>query len=188
MIYFFINIMMYLIITIFLIKTLLNSMNIVNFIIVLFNMNIYLFFIYRNINFFYGILVAILSVIIISILGMISTSNEEVILIKDGNINFHELIKHYSYHRLVNYLKLRNISLDEIAYCIKKRNNLVIIKNKDIGYPISIIVDGKIINENLKLINKNKDWLRDELLEKNLLIKNVDYAYFRKNKIYFINN
>ena len=188
MIYSFINIMMYLIITIFLIRSLSHSMNIVNFIIVLFNMNIYLFFIYRNINFFYGILIAILSVIIISILGMISTSNEEVILIKDGNINFHELIKHYSYHRLVNYLKLRHISLDEIAYCIKKRNNLVIIRNKDIGYPVSIIVDGKIMDENLKLINKNKDWLRDELLAKHLLIKNVDYAYFRKNKIYFINN
>ena len=61
-------------------------------------------------------------------------------------------------------------------------------RNKDIGYPVSIIVDGKLITENLKLINKNKDWLMNQLLEKHLLIKDIDYAYFKKNKIYFINN
>ena len=188
MIYFFINIVMYLVIIFFLIKYLLKRMNIIAFIMILFNMNVYLFFIYKNINFFYGILVAIISLILIYFLNMFSSNNNEIILIKDGNINFHELINHYSYNRLVNYLRLRHITLDEIAYCVKKNNNLTIIRNKDIGYPVSIIIDGKLITENLKLINKNKDWLMNELLEKHLLIKDIDYAYFKKNKIYFINN
>ena len=188
MIYFFVNIVMYLVIIFFLIKYLLKRMNVISFVMIIFNMNIYLFFIYKSINFFYGILVAIVSLILIYFLNMFSDNNNEIILIKDGNINFHELINHYSYNRLVNYLRLHHITLDEIAYCVKKNNNLTIIRNKDIGYPVSIIVDGKLITENLKLINKNKDWLMNQLLEKHLLIKDIDYAYFKKNKIYFINN
>ena len=188
MIYFFINILMYLLITFFLIKYYSNKMNITNFIVILFNMNIYFLFIYKDINFLYGILVLISSLIISYFFSLFNKNNQEIVLIKDGNINFHELLNHYSYYKLIKYLKRHHIKLDEVSYCIKKNNNLVIIKNKDINFPISLIVDGKLINENLKLINKDKDWLTRELLENNLLVKDVEYAYFKKNKVYFINN
>ena len=188
MIYFFINIMIYLTIVFLLLKYFRNKMNITNFIIILFNMNIYFIFIYKDINFIYGILVLLISIIFSYSFSFFNKNKEEVILIKDGNINFHELVNYYSYYKLVKYLKIRNIKLDEISYCIKKNNNLIIIKNKDINYPISLIIDGKLITENLKLINKNKDWLNKELLEKNMLIKDIEYAYFKKDKVYFINN
>ena len=188
MIYFFINILMYLIIIFLLLKYYYNKMNITSFIMILFNMNIYFIFIYKDINFLYGILVLIMSLIISYFFSLFNKNNEEIILIKDGNINFHELVNYYSYYKLVKYLKIRHIKLDEIAYCIKKNNNLVVIKNIDINYPISLIVDGKLINENLKLINRDKEWLNKELLEKNMLVKDIEYAYFKKDKVYFINN
>ena len=188
MIYFFINVLMYLIIIFFQIWYYRNKMNMISFMMILFNMNIYFVFIDRDINFLYGILVLISSVIISYFFSLFSKNNQEVILIKDGNINFRELVNSYSYYRLIRYLKIHHINLDEVSYCIKKNNNLVVIKNKDINFPISLIVDGKLISENLKLINKDKDWLNKELLSYNLLIKDIEYAYFRKNKIYFVNN
>ena len=188
MIYFFINVLMYLVIIVLLIKYYQYRMNIHNFMLILFDINIFSIMIYQNISFIYGILVVIVSFIVSYFANLFNIDNKEIVLIKNGNINFHELVNNYSYNRLVNYLKLHHIRLDEIAYCIKKNNNLIVIKNKDFNYPVSIIIDGKLIVENLSLINKDKEWLKKELLDKNLLIKNIDYAYFKKNKIYFINN
>ena len=188
MVYFFINVLMYLVLIFFLVKYLKYQMNTISFIVMLFNVNIFSIMIYQNINFIYGIMVCIISLISLYFFNMFTKDNKEIILIKNGNINFHELLNNYSYYRLVNYLRLHRIHLDEVAYCIKKNNNLLVIKNRDISYPISIIIDGKLIDENLKLINKDEEWLKRELLEKNLLIKNIDYAYYKKNKIYFVNN
>jgi uncharacterized membrane protein YcaP (DUF421 family) len=82
---------------------------------------------------------------------------------------------------------MRHIKLEEIEYCIKKGERLIIIKNKNnYGYPISIILNGQLQEENLFLIKKDKKWLQEELLKRHLLIKKIDYAYFRKNNRYFI--
>ena len=185
----FFNVIMYLIILLLLIMFFKNKVNIFSFLILLFNLDIYFLFIYLNINIVYGILTGIISIILYLFVVSFDKEDEESILIKNGNINFHEVIKHYSYHKLFNYLKLRKIKLDEIEYCIKSNNRLIVIKNKNIkSFPVSIIIDGNIREENLRLINKNKIWLNEELLKKHLLVKNIEYAYYWKNKIYFINN
>ena len=187
MIYFFINAIMYLIILIGHGYYYRDKMNIYNFLILLFDMNIFLIFLERNINFIYGFIVAIISILIYRILCFFKKKDENIILIKDGNISFHEVINHYSLHKLINYLKIRRIKIDEVAFCIKNNNHLTIIKNKDIkSYPISIIIDGNLLEENLRLIKKNKEWLARELLNNKLLIKKVDYAYYKNNNIYFI--
>ena len=120
MIYFFINVIMYLIMLFLLIKYYEHQMNTTSFIIILFNMNVYFLFIYQDINFLYGLMVLIFSFVLSTFFNLFTKNNQEVILIKDGNVNFHELLNHYSYYKLVNYLKIRHIHLDEVAYCIKK--------------------------------------------------------------------
>ena len=132
MIYFFINVMMYLIIVAFLIKYFQNKMTITSLIIILFNLNIYFFFIYRDINFMYGLLFFTFSITLYQFINLFDKQQKEVILISNGNINFHEIINHYSYHRLINYLKKRHIKLSEVDYCLKIGNKLTIIKNQKI--------------------------------------------------------
>lgn len=188
MIYFFINIIMYLVIISFLLVYFKNKMTINSLIVILFNMNVFFLFIYKNINFIYGLIVLLFSLVFYYFSNTFTKEYQEIILIKDGNINFHELINNYSYYKLVNYLKIHHLKLDEIAYCIKKGNRLTVIKNQDISYPVTIILNGKIITSNLKLIKKEEKWLKEELLNHNLLVKNVDYAYYKNNNIYFINN
>lgn len=163
-------------------------MNIISFVIILFNINTSFFFIFLNYDTIYLLFTILLSIIIYNFIVLFNKKDNEIVLIKDGNINFHEVIENYSLTRLISYLKIRNIRLDEVAYCIKNNNRLTVIKNKNIGYPISIILDGMIMENNLKLINKSRKWLTEELLNNHLLIKNIEYAYYKKNKIYFISN
>ncbi len=130
MVYFFINIILYLVSILFLVKYYLKRMTIVSFIIILFNMNVFFFFIYENINYIFGLLLIIISLILEYFINLLTNNNQEIILIKKGNINFHEVINHYSYHKLINYLKRHNINLNDVDYCLKQGHKLTVIKNK----------------------------------------------------------
>ncbi len=129
MIYFFINILMYLVTILLLISFFYKRMTITSFIIILFNMNVYFFFIYQNINFLYGLLFLLISLILYYFVEIIIKESKEVLLIQKGNINFHEVISNYSSQRLINYLKHHKIKLDEVDYCLKRGNRLTTIKN-----------------------------------------------------------
>ena len=189
MIYLFFNILMYFFINMITVLIYKNKFNIYTFIIIIFHLNLSFFFIYNDINFIYFLLFSIISSIFYNVFHYYNNNNQEIILIKEGNIDFHNLIKHYSYYKLLTYLKIRNIKLDEISYCILKNNHLIIIKDKIIkNFPVSIIINGIIREENLKLINKNNLWLSNELERENIKINNISYAYYLKDKIYFIKN
>jgi len=129
MIYFFINILMYLVTILFLVKYFQNKMSITSFIIILFNMNTFFIFIYQNINYLYGLLLLIISLILYYFINLFDLQNKEIILIKNGNINFHEIINNYGYYHLINYLKRHHIKLEEVNYCLKRGHKLIIIKN-----------------------------------------------------------
>lgn len=194
MIYFFINMIMYILLIIMLYKYFERTrISLLDFLLLLFNANVYLILLFNNFNFLYGTFFSLSTIIIKKAYYCFSNNikndnNKEVILIKEGLINFHELVKNnYSYNKLVKYLKRKKIMLDEIEYCFLKDNKLMIIKNDIIkSYPISIIVDGKVLFNNLQTINKDSSWLELELNNKNLKINDIDYAYFKKDKLYFI--
>lgn len=195
MIYFFINVLMYSFLIILLYKYFnRNKITVLDFLLLLFNINLYLILLFRDFNFFYGIISSILIISIKELCFFLfnnkKETSKEVFLIKEGIINFHELVNNnYSYTKLVNYLKRKKIKLDEVEYCILKNKEITIIKTGDIkNYPISIIVDGKVMENNLKLINKDIDWLNIELNNNNLDSNSVEYAYFKRDKLYFVTN
>ena len=128
MIYFFINIILYLLTILFLVQYFYHKMTINSFIIIIFNMNVFFFFIYQNINYIYGLLFLIISLIMYYFINSITNANKEIILIQNGNINIHKVLNNYSYHKLVSYLKKHHIELNEVKLCLKKGNNLTIIK------------------------------------------------------------
>ena len=190
MIYFYINLVMYSLLIVLLYKYFNRvKITILDFLLLFFNINLYLILLFKDFNFIYGLISSILIILIkeLSLLLFKDKKHEkQIFLIKEGIINFHELVNNnYSYDKLINYLKRKRIKLDEIEYCILKDKRLTIIKNSDIkNYPISIIIDGKVIENNLKLINKDINWLKLEINNNDL--NNIDYAYFKKDKLYFI--
>ena len=49
-----------------------------------------------------------------------------------------------------------------------------------------LILDGIIDYDTLKQIGKNKEWITNMLIEDNVELENVFYAFYRKNKLYII--
>lgn len=115
----------------------------------------------------------------------------DIVLINRGIINFNELIKSgYNYDELIYQLKMRGINnIIDIDYCIKSNNDLIIFKKNSIkNYPISLIIDGNILKDNLFSIKKNIDWLERKIDDNYLNLKDINYAYYKNNEVYFITN
>ena len=49
-----------------------------------------------------------------------------------------------------------------------------------------LIIDGKIQNDTLTQINKNKSWLNNILSKKNISLNNIFYAFYKGNTIFII--
>lgn len=171
-----------------------NKINILNLLIMLFLLNIYFVLLIKDINIMIGILITLLVLIIERLYNYLYFDNKEIrnnkVLIKNGNINFNNLINNkYSYHKLVKNIKRKGIKdLSKIDYCVLYKNDLIVFSDNINNYPINLIIDGKIINNNLNRLKKDHDWLNKSLKENNLLIKDVSYAFYKDNQIYFLTN
>lgn len=174
-----------------------NEITILEIIILLFIFNICLIGLYNSINIIY---IIILSLIVICSyylykflykLNIDKKCNPDKVLINRGIINFQELIKeNYSLDTLIYNLKRKGIDNPSLVdYCIKKDNDLIIFRKNSIkNYPISLIIDGHILKDNLFSINKSIEWLDKKLLDNDLKLKNINYAYFKNKEVYFITN
>ena len=115
------------------------------------------------------------------------------LIICDGKINYHEMIKQrFSLDDLLIYLRQNNIkNLEEVEYAFLEPNgklsifkyNLFKIKS---AYPMPIIVDGSVQKKALKRINKSTEWLYTVLDNKGLNICDIFYSYYKNNKLYII--
>ena len=117
--------------------------------------------------------------------------NNEKILINRGIINFNNLIKEkISYNNLIYELRKKGIDNPSVVdYCIKINKEFIVFKKNSIkNYPISLIVDGNILKDNLFSINKSIEWINNKIIENSLELKDINYAYFKNKEIYFITN
>ena len=57
--------------------------------------------------------------------------------------------------------------------------------SKKITFPLPLIVEGKIEYDNLKLLNKDTNWLLNNIKTD---ISNVFYGFYKENSIYIIKN
>jgi uncharacterized membrane protein YcaP (DUF421 family) len=112
------------------------------------------------------------------------------LIIKNGKISFKEMIKQrYSLDDLLLALRQKEINdIKEVEYAILEKNGKLSIFKYDNNknYPLPIIIDGEVDMSSLKDINKNLSWLNNILLNNNLLIDNVFYAFYKDNEVYFI--
>ena len=167
-------------------------------IILLFIFNICLFSLYNNINLIYTSLIVLISLLIYYLYNYLYKKslnkkiyNTDKVLINRGLINFQELIKEkITYESLILSLKKKGINNPNLVdYCIKKGNDLVIFQSKKLkNYPISIIIDGNILYDNLNSINKNYEWLNNKINDNDLDIHDINYAFYKDKEIYFLTN
>lgn len=165
---------------------------ILEILILLFILNICLFSLYHNTNLIITLLLVILTIIVYYLTKFLESKKEikeENILINRGIINFQGLLKeNITYDNLLFSLKKEGINNPCLVdYCIKKGQDLIILPKNSLGtYPISLIIDGKVLKDNLFSINKSIDWLNKKIKDNNLSLININYAYYKNKNVYFI--
>ena len=118
-----------------------------------------------------------------------------VMIIKNGNLNFKNMIdQRYTLDDLLLQLREKDIrTIDEVEYAILEINGKLSVFKKDDKkdkniYPLPIILDGEVQFDNLYSINKSKKWLLDSLLEKEIKVNEVFYAFCKNNDLFIIKN
>ena len=61
-------------------------------------------------------------------------------------------------------------------------------KDDDKNYPLPVILDGKVDEDVLLQIGKDKDWLSEALREENLKQEEVFYGFYRDGEMFLIKN
>lgn len=114
------------------------------------------------------------------------------LIIKNGIINFKNMVEQrYSLDDLLLQLREKDIrSIEEVEYAILEINGKLSVFKKDDKdkkvCPLPIIVDGAVIYDNLYSSNKTKTWLLNILLNKNLKVEDIFYAFCKGNDLYII--
>lgn len=115
------------------------------------------------------------------------------LIIANGHINYREMVKlRYSIDDLLLQLRQNSIkSIEDVEFAFLEANGKLSIFPYNFGhvksnYPMPLIIDGVIQVSTLNEIKKNKLWLIRELNKKNIHIKEIFYAFYKKHKIFII--
>ena len=156
-----------------------------------------------SIPLFHGIIPIITLLVLQVLLSILQLKSETAriifcgkpsILIEKGKINVKEMKSNrLNLNDLLEELRLKNYyNLEDIEYAILETGGQISIipkselepatrKDLNIKYsqdmlPVNLILDGKINNKNLKIINKDKSWLYSQLNKEN--ISSADQVFY----------
>lgn len=113
------------------------------------------------------------------------------VIINRGKVNFKEMEKQrYNLDDLLTQLREENFkSISEVDYAILETSGKLSVfkkeNSKKITFPLPLIVEGKIEYDNLKLLNKDTNWLINNIKTD---ISNIFYGFYKENSIYIIKN
>lgn len=119
---------------------------------------------------------------------------KESIIISNGKLNFSEMKKQkYNLNDLLLQLRDKGIrTIEEVDYAILETNGkLSVFQKQDDNnnvFPLPLVLDGVIEENNLKFINKTRKWLNNELSKKKINLDNIFYAFYKDDEIYVIEN
>ena len=136
------------------------------------------------------------------LLSYVSLKNEKIrslldgnpsIIIKNGKLNYKEMIKQkYNLDDLLTQLREKGYkSIEEVEYAILENNGKLSIfsynkMKKKTPMPMPIILDGKIEKDVIHEIGKDEDYIIKLLANKNTLLKDVFYAFYKNKEIFVI--
>lgn len=119
---------------------------------------------------------------------------KESVIISDGKLNFSEMKKQkYNLNDLLLQLRDKGIrTIEEVDCAILETNGkLSVFQKQDDNnniFPLPLVLDGVIEENNLKFINKTRKWLNNELSKKKINLDNIFYAFYKDDEIYVIEN
>lgn len=117
---------------------------------------------------------------------------EPSVIINRGKVNFQEMLKQrYNLDDLLMELRSQGIkSIEEVFYAVLEVSGRLSIFTKDDSgeYPLPVILDGKVDEDVLYQIGKNSDWLEEIISKEGYIIKDIFYAFYRNNELFFIKN
>ena len=143
-------------------------------------------------------IIPIIELVVIQIsLSYISLKNNKIrdfidgkpsVIIKRGKLCFEQMSKlRYSLDDLISQLREKGIkSIEEVDYAVLENSGNLSVFQKTKDYPLPIILDGVIDSDVLKEIKKDTIWIHKLLIEKNLKLEDIFYAFYSKNKTYII--
>ena len=119
---------------------------------------------------------------------------KESVIISNGKLNFSEMKKQkYNLNDLLLQLRDKGIrTIEEVDYAILETNGkLSVFQKQDDNnnvFPLPLVLDGIIEENNLKFINKTRKWLNNELSKNKINLDNIFYAFYKDDDIYVIEN
>lgn len=152
---------------------------------------------------FLSIIPILILVIIELIVARISLKNTNVrdtlegkasVIINRGKVNFEEMLnQRYNLDDLLTQLRSQSIkSIEEVDYAILETSGRLSVfkKSEDPNsvYPLPVILDGKVQEDVLLQIKKNRSWLDAKLKEENYELEDIFYGFYQKNKLFLIKN
>lgn len=141
-----------------------------------------------------GVLV-IVQIVIAKISLKSSTTREKIegepsVIINRGKINFKEMLKQrYNLDDLLTQLREKSIkSIEKVDFAILETSGKlsVFLKSRDKTYPLPLILDGKLDDETLIQIGKDRKWLDKSLKDNNMELKDVFYGFYKNNNLFLI--
>ena len=116
------------------------------------------------------------------------------VIINRGKVNFEEMLKQrYNLDDLLTQLRAKSIkSIEEVDYAILETSGkLSIFKREDDKnhtYPLPVIIDGKIQEDVLIQIGKDKKWIEESLKKEEYLLDDIFYGFYRNKRLFLIRN
>lgn len=114
------------------------------------------------------------------------------VIINRGKINFKEMLKQrYNLDDLLMELRGKGIeSIEEVDYAILEVSGRLSVFSKEEGvsYPLPLILNGRIDEDVLVQIDKDREWLEKVLSDEGYLLDEVFYGFYNDNHVYLIKN
>lgn len=117
------------------------------------------------------------------------------IIVFDGKINLKEMAKQsYNFDDLISQLRLKDVrSLSEVQYVILEPNGKISVFKKESNgmekeiFPFPLIVSGRVVEKNLKILNLSKSWLYEEIRKQGYeSFQDIYYANYEDQSLFIV--
>lgn len=114
------------------------------------------------------------------------------IIINRGRVNFEEMLKQrYNLDDLLLELRSQEFkSIEEVDYAVLEVNGRLSVFKKELSgnYPLPLILDGKVDEEVLFQIGKDKEWLLEVIKKEGYRLQDIFYGFYRNDEVFLIKN